>query len=59
MNTLNTIEHGENEKIEIFFELLKTNPEAIESQIIKNEYKKILYKTFEDFKSGENEYAKR
>ena len=34
-----------------FLELLKTNPEVIESQAVKNEYKKLLEIAFENVKS--------
>ena len=42
MNTPNTIKDRENERIEEFLRLLKTNPEAIERQVVKNEYKQLL-----------------
>jgi hypothetical protein len=57
MNTPNTITDKENERIENFLELLKTNPEAIESQIIKKEYKNIVYEMFENAKKRGSEYV--
>ena len=42
MNTPNTIKEWENERIENFLKLLKTNPEAIEHQVIKNNIKDLL-----------------
>ena len=35
-------------KYKEFLELLKTNPEAIESQVVKNEYKELLESAFEE-----------
>ncbi len=42
MDTPNTIKDRENEKFKEFLRLLKTNPEIIENQAIKNEYKNLL-----------------
>ena len=52
MNTPNTIKDRENERIEEFLRLLKTNPEAIERQAVKNEYKHLLETAFEEAKSN-------
>ena len=46
--TQETIEN----KYKEFLELLKTNPEAIESQIVKNEYKDLLETVFEGAKTN-------
>ena len=48
-----TQENIEN-KYKEFLELLKANPEAIESQVIKNEYKELLETAFEKAKSSGN-----
>jgi hypothetical protein len=50
MDTSNTIQDVENKKFEDFLELLKNDPEAIDIQIIRNEYKELLDKYFEKVK---------
>ena len=40
------------DKYEQFLELLKNDPEAIEYQVIKNEYKELLDRAFEKAKSN-------
>ena len=47
----NRIENIEN-KYEEFLELLKTNPEAIESQVMREQYKELLEHAIEEAKEG-------
>ena len=52
MDTPNTIKDREKEKFEEFLRLLKTNPEIIENQVIKNEYKELLKTAFKKAESN-------